>query len=501
MAKKQQKIVTVGFISLGCPKNIVDIEKMLAEIAQSGFLITAEPDNANVVIINTCGFIEPAKAEALETIRHAVDCKLKGSVKKVIVAGCLSQRLGRQLFSQVEGIDAIVGLGQRDNIAQIIRKTIAAKQPAAYLGHWPKQCCDDRARLLITGRHWAYLRISEGCNHRCSFCTIPAIKGSFRSKPQELVLAEAAELAVAGVVELNIIAQDTTYYGRDLKINPVRSKTPRLDGSFKAPRLRGDKLAPAEAVGFGDGGRGKSHPQAALEAATHHIRAKNGLVKLLTELEKTAGLAWIRLMYLWPAGIDDKLIETIARSEKIVHYLDAPIQHVNNKILKAMRRPDTKDNLQQLIEKLRSAMPDVILRTTLIAGFPGETDQQFTELMDFVRWAEFDALGCFKFYPEAGTPAANMPDQVPDQVKQQRVEELMLAQQKIAFAKNKNRVGSKLVCLVDSVDSRTGRGRFYGQAPDIDSICIIENCSAKSGEFINTRVVDTKDYDLLVRQI
>ena len=210
MAKKKQKNATVGFVSLGCPKNIVDSEKMLAEIA-------SECDNADIVVINTCGFIEPAKAEALEAIGHAVDCKVKGTVGKVIVAGCLPQRIGRELFDQTDGIDAIIGLGQRDNIAKIIKNTIASKQPISYLGRPPEKCSDDRARLLITGGHWAYLRISEGCNHRCSFCTIPAIRGSFRSKPQELVLAEAAELVSAGVVELNIIAQDTTSYGRDLK--------------------------------------------------------------------------------------------------------------------------------------------------------------------------------------------------------------------------------------------------------------------------------------------
>jgi len=447
MAKKQQKSVTVGFVALGCPKNIVDSEKMLAEIAQAGFFITAESDNADVIIINTCGFIEPAKVEALEAIRQAVDCKQKGRAKKVIVAGCLSQRLGRQLFNQVEGIDAIVGLGQRDNIARIVKKTLLANQPAAYLGDLPEKCSDDTARLLITGRHWAYLRISEGCNHRCSFCTIPAIRGSFRSKPRELVLAEAAELASAGVVELNIIAQDTTYYGRDLKV-------------------------------------------------------ANGLANLIMGLEKMNGHAWVRLMYLWPTGINEKLIETIAKSKKVVHYLDMPIQHINDKILKAMRRPDTKDRLQQLIDKLRSAIPDIVLRTTLIVGFPGETERKFEELLDFVKWAKFDALGCFKFYPESGTLAADMPNQVPDQVKQQRVEELMLTQQKIAFAKNKDKIGSKLLCLVDSIGNKGfGRSRYFGQAPEIDSVCIVENCSAQPGEFIKTRVVGTKDYDLLVRQI
>ncbi|MBW8038410.1 MAG: 30S ribosomal protein S12 methylthiotransferase RimO [Planctomycetes bacterium] len=447
MAKKKQNSAIIGFVALGCPKNIIDSEKMLAEIAQAGFLIAQDPQSADVVVVNTCGFIAPAKAEALEAIRHAVHCKLNGTVKKVIVAGCLPERLGRQLFEQADGIDAIVGLGQRDNIAQIIRKTIHSNRSVAFLDQSPQTISDDRARLLITPSHWAYLRISEGCNHKCSFCTIPAIRGSFRSKPEKLVLAEAAELVSAGAVELNIIAQDTTCYGRDLKI-------------------------------------------------------KNGLSKLLKKLEKIEGLKWIRLMYLCPAGIDQKLIETIAASEKVVHYLDVPIQHVNNEILKAMHRTDTKDRLQRLIENLRSAIPDCLLRTTIIVGFPSETDRQFNELLGFIEWAQFDALGCFKFYRESGTGAADMSAQVPDRVKQQRLDELMLTQQKIAFAKNKSRIGGKLTCLVDSVDNKsTGRGRFYGQAPDIDSICIIQNCSANPGQFIDTKVVGTKDYDLLVQQI
>jgi len=447
MAQKKQNNAIIGFVALGCPKNIIDSEKMLAEIVQAGFLITEDPDNADVVVINTCGFIAPAKAEAIEVIKHAVHCKLNGAVKKVIVAGCLSERLGRQLFEQTDGIDAIVGLGRRDNIAQIIGDTIRSSQPAAFLAKSPHTISDDRTRLLITPSHWAYLRISEGCNHKCSFCTIPSIRGLFRSKPEQLVMAEAAELVSAGVVELNIIAQDTTYYGRDLKI-------------------------------------------------------KNGLSRLLNKLESIDRLMWIRLMYLCPSGIDDRLIETIATSEKVVHYLDIPIQHASSEILKAMRRPDTKDRLQRLIEKLRSAIPDCLLRTTVIVGFPSETNRQFKELLDFIEWAEFDALGCFKFYPESGTIAGAMPAQVPDRVKQQRLDELMLTQQKIAFAKNKNRIGSKLTCLVDSVGNEgTAQGRFYGQAPDIDSFCIIKNCSAEPGQFIDTKVIDTKDYDLLVRQM
>ena len=450
MAKKRGKsgrLRRVGFIALGCPKNVVDSEKMLAEIAQGGFFITAQPDSAEVIIVNTCGFIAPATAESLEAIRWAVGRKLNGGVKKVIVAGCLSERLGAKLFREVEGIDAIVGLGERDNIARIIKKTLSCEGPAAYLDRAPQTISDDRSRLLITPRHWAYLRISEGCSHRCSFCTIPAIKGRFRSKPPELVLAEAVELVSAGVVELNIIAQDTTRYGRDLKM-------------------------------------------------------KEGLAWLVKELEKIAGLKWIRLMYLYPAGIDERLIEAVGKSGKIVHYFDVPIQHVSNKILKAMRRPDTKERLKRLIERLRGAVPDCVLRTTIIVGFPGETDEESAELLEFIKWAEFDALGCFKFYPESGTRAAEMPGQVPDDVQQQRLENLMLAQQKICFAKNEKRIGRQLVCLVDYVDSEgVGRGRFYGQAPDIDSLCIIKNCSGKSGDFIDTKVVGMKDYDLVVEQI
>jgi len=444
-----KKPPTVGFIALGCPKNIVDSERMLAEIAQAGFLITAESDNADVVVINTCGFIAPAVAESLEAIKHAVDRKTSPTrrLKKVIVAGCLPERLGKDLFNETDGIDAIVGLGQRDNIASIIKKTLHSRQPAVYLDKSPHAISDDRNRLLITPSHWAYLRISEGCNRKCSFCTIPAIRGQFRSKPQRLILAEADELVAAGAVELDVIAQDTTSYGRDLKI-------------------------------------------------------KNGLAVLAGELEKIPDLKWLRLMYLYPQGITDRLIETIAKSEKIVHYIDMPIQHINDKILKGMHRPDTRERICSLVEKLRNALPDIVLRTTIMIGFPGETDRQFTELLKFIKWAQFDALGCFTFFPETGTNAVEMPDQLPDKIKQQRLDELMLTQQNIAFAKNKDRIGAKLICLLDSVDSEgTGRGRFYGQAPDIDSVCIIKNCSAKTGQFINAKVVDAKDYDLLVEQI
>jgi len=447
---KKGKTIRVGFVALGCPKSIVDSEKMLGEIASGGFLICGEPDEADVVVVNTCGFIAPAKAEALEAIRHAVDCKNKGRVKKVIVAGCLPQRLGVELFKEADGIDAIVGLGQRDSIAEIIEETIDSGEKRDFLegppGDIEGKIHDDRSRLLLTPGHWAYLRISEGCDKRCSFCTIPAIRGRFRSKPAELVLAEADELVCAGAVELNVIAQTSTSYGRDLKL-------------------------------------------------------KEGLVGLLGELEKVAGLNWIRLMYLYPSGITDALIEAVAASEKIVHYLDIPIQHINDKVLKDMRRSDSREGICRLIDKLRCSVGDIVLRTTVIVGFPGESDEEFSELLEFLEWARFDALGCFKYYRESGTAAAKMDGQIPEEIKQERFDELMLSQQRVAFGKNKERVGSELVCLVDSVESGSGRGRYYGQAPDIDSICIITKCRAKAGQFINVKVIGTKDYDLIVEQI
>jgi ribosomal protein S12 methylthiotransferase len=447
MKEKRQNQITVGFVALGCPKNIVDSERMLARIAQAGFIIDSTPENADVVVINTCGFIAPARAEALEVIDHFVRCKEKGRVKKVIVAGCLPQREKEKLFAKAGKIDAIVGLDYGDNIAEIIKSALQNEMPLSYVGENLNRISDDRVRFPITPAHWSYLRISEGCSHNCSFCTIPAIRGRFRSKPIGQIAAEAEELVSAGAVELNIIGQDTTGYGKDLKI-------------------------------------------------------KDGLVKVITGLEKIERLKWIRLMYLWPTGITDELLKAIAESEKVVHYIDVPIQHINNQILKAMHRPDTKGKITAMIEKLRKVVPDIVLRTTIIVGFPGETDGQFAELLDFIKWAGFDALGGFPYYAEEGTAAAKMPGQVPEGIKQQRLAELMLTQQRIAFKKNKERVGSELVCLVDSAgNNKHSIGRYFGQAPQIDSVCIINNYTARPGRFIKTKVVDTKDYDLVVEQM
>ncbi len=472
MSGTKRRDITVGFVALGCPKNVVDSERMLAHLAQAGYLIAAEPERADVVIVNTCGFIEPAKVESMEAIGQAIENKRVGNVQKVIVAGCLSQRLGQELLDLAVGVDAVVGLEHRDAIVRIVEATLASDEPRIYHGPTPQAIADDRVRLRIGPAHSAYLRISEGCSHRCSFCTIPAIRGPFRSKPPVLALEEARELAQSGAVELNLIGQDTTLYGRDLKL-------------------------------------------------------KDGLVSLLRDMERIPGLSWIRLLYAYPTGLGDPLIETIARSERIVHYLDIPVQHANDRILKAMRRPDKREDLCRLIDRLRAAMPDIILRTTLIVGFPGETPREFDELREFVPWARFDALGAFPYFPEAGTPAAQLPDQVPEEVKHARLEELMLTQQEIVFAKNQERIGRRLTCLVEeggrsterrggktkdgkgrrrpaagrAPRSAVGKGRFYGQAPDIDSVCIIEHCSAAAGRFVETTVKGTRGYDLVVEEI
>jgi ribosomal protein S12 methylthiotransferase len=438
----------VGFVALGCPKNVVDSEKMLALIAQAGFVIDYDSDNADIVVINTCSFIKPAIDEATEVIKRALVRKRKGKVKKVVVAGCLSERMKTKLLQQFPNIDAVVCLGQRDNIVSIIESLLKGCPTKLYdsPADWTNKTQKDTGRLLINSSHWAYLRISEGCDRSCSFCTVPAIKGRFRSKPLNDIIAEADQLADSGVVELSIIAQDSVNYGHD----------------------------------FGE---------------------KNGLVKVIGELEKIEKLRWIRLMYLNPSGIDDNLIETIAQSRKVIGYIDMPIQHISDEILRKMHRPDTKQKITELIEKLRKNIPDIVLRTTVIAGFPGETQEQFTELVDFIKWARFDALGCFVFWPEEGTKAAQLPGQISQQTRENRREQLMLVQQQIVFEKNRARRGQVIECLIDdTLPDKTAVGRFYGQAPHIDSVCFIKNCAGRPGSFVKVEVTGYKDYDLLTEK-
>ncbi len=443
-----QKTLTVGFVALGCPKNVVDSERMLALIAQAGFVIDYDADNADVVVINTCGFIKPAIDEAAEAINRALGRKRKGKIKKIVIAGCLPERMKETFLKRFPDVDAVVCLGQRDNIAGIIENLFSRSGAKFYdsPADWTHKVQKDADRLLINPSHWAYLRISEGCDVNCSFCTIPAIKGPFRSKPLEDIIAEANQLADAGALELSVIAQDTANYGRDLG-------------------------------------------------------QKDGLLKVIGELEKIEKLRWLRLMYLNPAGITDSLIETIAQSKKVVHYVDVPIQHISDQVLRNMHRPGTRQKITELIEKLHKNIPDIVLRTTVIVGFPGETEGQFEELVDFVKQMRFDALGCFIFWPEEGTKAAQLAGRIPHDIREQRRRQLMLVQQEIAFEKNRSRKGEVIDCLVDeNRPAGAAVGRFYGQAPHIDSVCFIEGCDDKAGNFVKAKITSFKEYDLLAKR-
>jgi ribosomal protein S12 methylthiotransferase len=452
MAKKKRnnrnvnREVNVGLISLGCPKNTVDSETMLGKLAHEGFCIVGDIEMADAVIVNTCGFIEPARQEAIEQLKEAAWYKENGRLKCVIAAGCLAQRMGKELLEQVPQIDAIVGLSDRDKIARIVADSVKSFEKRCYLSQDNDFVADDRGRLLTTPPHYAYLRISEGCDRHCAFCTIPGIRGRFRSKELKAVAREALELSQSGVKELIIIAQDSSYYGKDLGM-------------------------------------------------------QEGLVELLGVLENF-DFKWIRVMYLYPANLSDKLIEKIAVSKKILPYIDIPIQHINNEILKSMKRSDTEEKTTSLIEKLRDRIPDIVLRTTVITGFPGETPRQHSQLIEFIKWAKFDALGCFTFFAEQGTAAADMPDQVPEQIKTRRQQEIMLTQQQVAFAKNQAMIGRELEVVIDRVyEDGTAEGRYYGQAPEIDAMCLVTNCKAKTGKFITARVTDYQDYDLIVSHI
>src|SRR5919112_2082572 len=420
--KSGKPIRSVAFVSLGCPKNLVDSERMLGLLAQDGLTITNDASRADAIVINTCGFLEASKTESLEAIREAVAMKVTGRCKRVVVAGCLVQRHKTKLLSEVPEIDRLVGVFDREHIVEAVRgKENPRQDHGHFLGKYhdlSRELAqarglqsdgvvketktsrlpvfeDDRARLRLTPRHYAYLRVSEGCNQGCTFCTIPSIRGLMRSKPLEQILAEARELAADGAVELNLIGQDTTSYGTDIGYAP-------------------------------------------------------GLAGLLRTLNKELkDVHWLRLMYAYPSCFTDEMIRTLADSARLVKYFDMPLQHINDEVLTRMRRRVTRKQIDTLLGKLREWVPGIAIRTTFIAGSPGETDAQHAELVKFVKDFGFDMMGVFPFSPEPGTPMGRMDGQVPDEVKQQRVEELMLAQQEVAFARSARMVGQTIPVLVD----------------------------------------------------
>ena len=436
------KALKVALVSLGCPKNLVDSEKMLADLAESGCVVGAAMDEADVIVVNTCGFISSARQESLAAIAEAVEQKRRGPAKRVVVAGCLVQREARGLYKLAPGIDAIIGVNSRRDVLAAVRGRTHVTKVAPYAAG----IYSDAGRFRLTPRHTAYLRISEGCSQKCSFCTIPAIRGPFRSKQPRDVLAEARELVADGAVELNIIGQDTTAYGTDFPRGP-------------------------------------------------------DLASLLRKLDRLDGLEWIRLMYTYPKRFTGALIDALGDCGHVVPYVDLPLQHVSDRILRRMGRGMSRRSVEKLLARLRRRMKGLVLRTTFIVGFPGETDAEFQELLTFVRAFRFEAMGVFEFSAEAGTRAAAMTGQVPDDVKAERAKALMLAQRELAWAANRQMVGRQVTVLVDRTDAE-GRcvGRYYGQAPDVDSVCyIIRACEV--GKFVPVEVSGWDGYDLVVRPL
>ncbi len=447
--------VRVSLVSLGCAKNLVDSEKMLGQLGEAGCQIAASEADADVVVVNTCGFLAAAREEALEVIDEVTRLKQTAGVKRVVVAGCLVQRDGDALLQAAPGIDALVGVNNRaDVVTAVLGKGAGGKKgrrPAVdrYLGEYYPRADDDTGRLRITPRHYAYLRISEGCDQKCTFCTIPAIRGPMHCKPPEAVLAEARELVADGAVEINLIGQDTTSYGAD--------------------------------IGY-----------------------EAGLAGLLRRLNaEVDGVSWLRLMYVYPSVMTDQAIDAVAECERIVKYIDVPLQQINDQVLKRMGRRIDRRATEILLCKLRERIPGVCIRTTLIAGFPGETDAEFRELLDFVEEFEFDALGVFAYSLEPDTPSGRMPDQVPDDVKQERVDALMIAQQRVAFALAERRTGREFDVLVEGPPADgLIPARHYGQAPEVDSMTWLEAGPQEAagmlpGSFVNALCTGRRDYDLL----
>lgn len=439
-----------AFVSLGCPKNTVDSERMLGLLRLEGYELVDSPEGADFAVVNTCGFIEQAREESFGAIDEMLELKRQGQLRGVIVSGCLAERQKEELLSDRPDIDHLVGVFGRDEVTKVADRLIGGMEEQRLVFRpAPAKPLEDTHRLQITPQHYAYLKISEGCDRLCTFCAIPKMRGKHATKPIEEVVAEARELQSNGVRELVIVAQDTTYYGRDL---------------YGEPRL----------------------------------------VQLLEALEEVEGLDWVRLMYLYPMYFTDELIDLIAQSNRIVPYLDMPLQHINDRMLKRMQRRVNRAATEELVNKLRERIPNVVLRTTLITGFPGETDAEFEELLEYVEQARFERLGVFTYSNEPGTPAARLADQVPDEVMQERRDRLMLAQQQIAFDWADRQVGSTLDVLIDTpLPEQQGvwLGRTTADAPDVDCAVFVTGENVKPGDLMACEVVARSDYDLVATPV
>ena len=432
------------FVSLGCDKNLVDSEMMLGMLQERGFGFTDDEAEADIVVVNTCCFIGDAKEESINTLLEMSELKESGQIKALIASGCLAQRYREEIQEEIPQVDAIIGTTAIDEIVAAVEEILAGDKHNHYQDINAKPVTDKK-RVVTTGGHFAYLKIAEGCDKHCTYCIIPKVRGSFRSVPMESLLAEARTLADGGVKELILVAQETTLYGKD---------------------LYGEKSLP----------------------------------KLLHELAQIPGIYWIRILYCYPEEITDELIEAIATEPKVCHYLDIPIQHGADPVLKRMGRRTNQQELREIIGKLRDRIPDICLRTTLISGFPGETEEDFEELYRFVNEMEFDRLGVFPYSQEEDTPAATMADQVPEEIKAFRRDELMELQQEIAFEKAEDMIGRILTVMIEGkvADEDTYVARTYRDAPNVDGYLFVNTtASLMTGDFVRVQVVDANEYDLI----
>ncbi|MDQ6623296.1 MAG: 30S ribosomal protein S12 methylthiotransferase RimO [Verrucomicrobiota bacterium] len=444
---------TVGMISLGCAKNLVDAEIMLGSVLARGMQITSRAEDADVLVINTCAFIDSAKEESIDAILEAHQARGLTSRpnQKLIVSGCMSQRFSSELRAQLPEVDAFIGLDQVKDLGAIAQSLLQDDEGRDIVTPRPTYIPNyDTPRFRLTPSHSAYLKIAEGCNHPCSFCVIPQMRGRHRSRPPASVLAELRALVAEGVREINLISQDTTYYGMD---------------------LWAEKAGPRQLV---DSARGVT------------------LASLLREIQRVPGEFWVRLLYTHPAHWSDELIETIAACEKVARYIDMPLQHIDEAMLGRMRRETGREHIEQLVRRLRAGIPGVALRTTFIVGFPGETEAEFETLLDFIERVRFERLGIFKYSQEEGSRAAKMPGQLPARVKNARYRRAMLAQQRIAREIAAARVGAKLKLLVD----QPHRARSEADAPEVDAAVILGE-AAPVGEFIERTITGSRGYDLL----
>jgi len=441
---------TYAFVSLGCPKNLVDSERMLGLLQLDGYRLVHEPEGADFVVVNTCGFIERAREESYGAIHEMLELKRRGGTRGVIVSGCRAEREKEALFEKCPEVDYIVGVFGREQVTKVADRLVGRlDEQRSVFRPAPTQPFSDRQRVRITPRHFGYLKISEGCDRLCTFCAIPKMRGKHATKPMEEVIAEAEELAADGVRELIIVAQDTTYYGMDL---------------YGEPRL----------------------------------------AELLRRLQEVKGIDWIRLMYLYPMYFSDELVDVISAGGKIIPYLDLPLQHINDTMLRRMQRRVNRADTEKLLGTLRSRIENLVFRTTFITGFPGETEEQFAELVDFVEQQKFERLGVFTYSFEPDTPAARLPDHLPEGVKNERRDRLMAVQQEIAFAWNEAQLGRRLDVLIDRAlpdQKNVWLGRSYADAPDVDGVVYLSGKKLKPGQIVPCEIVQTAEYDLVAAAV